>query len=380
MFDTARAAAGVSAAANPVPRTSRRDLAVCCFMRFLRPVQVERPFYRLYADSLCHISVGAMRASRLLTILLTLQLRGRSTAQALADRLEVSRRTIYRDVDELTAAGVPIYAERGSSGGFMLLDGFRTGLTALTSDESEALMLAGVPAAAADLGLGGQAGSAWLKLLSALPDAGREGADRMSSRFHLDVVDWYRRRATPGSLRTVAAGVWADRMVEFRYESWRRTSRVVVDPLGLVLKAGCWYLVARTRGRLGTYRLDKIFEAQVLEDGFDRPAGFVLAEAWRDSVASFERSLRRQEATIRVSPTCLDRLDRLGADIAERVLAAEPDDAGLLTASVPIEGIGYAAGLLLGLGDEVEVLEPSELRSEIARLAAGVVRLYHVPA
>lgn len=317
-----------------------------------------------------------MRASRLLTIMLTLQLRGRVTAQALADKMEVSRRTIYRDVDELTAAGVPIYAERGSSGGFALVDGFRTGLTALTMNEAEALMLAGIPAAAADLGLASAAGSAWLKLISALPEMGREGADRMAQCFHLDVVDWYQRRTVPGSLRTVAEGLWSDRRITFVYESWSRSSRVTVDPLGLVLKAGCWYLVGRSSGRSSTYRLDKITESRVLEEGFARPVNFVLAVAWAESVGRFEASLRRGTATIRVAQSCLDRVNRLDADIAERVLAAECEPNGWRTAVIPIEDVSHAAGLLLSFGDEIEVIEPGELRKEIARRASRVLSMY----
>lgn len=317
-----------------------------------------------------------MRASRLLTILLTLQLRGRVTAQALAERLEVSRRTIYRDVDELTAAGVPIYAERGSAGGFALVDGFSTGLTALTTDETEALALAGIPAASADLGLSGAAGSAWLKLLWALPDARREGAERVAQCFHLDVVDWYQRRGAPACLQAIATAVWSDRRIALEYESWRGPSHATLEPLGLVLKAGRWYLVAQAGGRSRTYRLDKVKHARLLEEVFIRPAGFTLADAWRDGVDRFEKGLRRGTAKIRVAPACFDRLDRLGADIAERVLAADSDGDGWRSAVVPIEGIAHAAALLLGFGDEIEVAEPAELREEIGRRAASVIRMY----
>ena len=317
-----------------------------------------------------------MRASRLLTILMTLQLRGRVTAQALADLLEVSKRTVYRDIDELSAAGVPVYAERGPDGGFALLDGFRLQLTGLTTAETEALSLAGVPAAAADLGLSRAAADARLKLLAALPAAARAGAERVGERFHLDPVDWYRRHRVPSHLRTVAQALWSDRRLEVSYESWTRTSRSRLDPLGLVLKAGRWYLVARAGAKDRIYRLDKILDARVLDERLERPPSFELAAAWQALTASFEAGLRRGTATLRAAPSSLNRLERLGADMAEPLLAAAPDAAGWREATVPVEGVAHAAGLLLGFADEIEVLAPPELREELLRRARRVIRLY----
>ncbi len=316
-----------------------------------------------------------MRASRLLTILISLQLRGRVTAQALADQLEVSRRTIYRDIDELSAAGVPVYADRGPSGGFALLDGFRTELTGLTQAETEALLLAGVPAAAADLGLAGAASAVRVKLLASAPGPGREGARRVADRFHLDPMDWYRRARAPTHLQAIARCVWEDRRVEVTYQSWNRTSRAVVDPLGLVLKAGRWYMVGRRGGRTGTYRLDKVLGVAPGEP-FTRPEPFDLARFWQGSVTRFEAGLRRGTATLRASPDSLDLLDRLGDDMAEPLRAATPGADGWRQATVPIEGVGHAAGLLLGLADAVEVLSPPELRAELARRARRVLGLY----
>lgn len=321
-----------------------------------------------------------MRASRLLTILTTLQLRGRVTAQALAEQLEVSKRTIYRDVDELSAAGVPIYADRGPSGGFALLDGFRTELTGLTGAESDALPLAGIPAAAADLGLAGAASAARLKLLAAMAPPARESANRVADRFHLDPADWYLRPRPPAHLRTVAHCVWENRQLEILYESWRRTARSRVDPLGLVLKAGCWYLVAARGAREAIYRLDKILEAVPAEQSFTRPAGFDLAAAWRANLERFEAGLHRATARLRVSASALDRLYRLGDAIAEPIRAADTDAQGRREAEVPIESVDHAAALLLGFGDQIEVLAPHALREEIARRAAAVVALYREDA
>ena len=315
-----------------------------------------------------------MRASRLLSILLTLQLRGRVTARELADSLEVSRRTIYRDVDELSAAGVPIYADRGVGGGFALLEGFRTELTGFTTVETEALLLAGLPAAAADLGLAEAASLGRLKLLSALPGPARELARRVADRFHLDPLDWYRRSSPPPHLRTIAAAIWEARRIRVRYESWNRSARRILDPLGLVLKAGEWYVLARSGKRTGIYRVSGVLEVQPM-DGFDRP-DLDLAKAWAEQVRRFEASLRVATATIRCSPRALSRLYRLGADMSEPLLSAVPDGEGWRQAEVPIEGIAHAAGLLLGLADDIEVLHPPELRDALAQRASRVTRLY----
>ena len=316
-----------------------------------------------------------MRANRLLSILLTLQLRGRVTARELAERFEVSRRTIYRDVDELSTAGVPIYADRGVGGGFALREGFRTELTGFTPPETEALLLAGLPRAAADLGLTEAASLARLKLLSALPGPARELARRVADRFHLDAVDWYRRASPSPYLRTVAAAVWEARRIRVRYESWTRTARRTLEPLGLILKAGEWYALARSAKRIGIYRVSNFLEAELLAEEFQRPE-IDIASVWADEVRRFEASLRAGTATIRASPRALSRLYRLGADMSEPLLAAVPDGEGFRQAEVPIEGVPHAASQLLGFADDIEVLGPAELRDELARRAERIAAIY----
>lgn len=321
-----------------------------------------------------------MRASRLLTILLTMQMEGRTTARSLADKLEVSKRTIYRDIDELSAAGVPVFAERGADGGFALLDGFKAQLTGLTAAESEAMLLAGVPAAAADLGLAVPAAAARLKLLAALPEASRAGAERVAALFHLDPSDWYRRARVPEHLSTVAKALWDGRAIKLLYESWTRTAHVRVEPLGLIMKAGRWYVLAGADDTQRIYRVDKMHAVTILDAACRRPIGFDLASAWAEASTRFEASLKQGKATLRVSPGSLDRLDRLGFQVAEPLLAAEPDELGWRRAVVPIEGVTHAAGLLLGFADEIEVLEPTELRHELARRAEQVAALYRTDA
>jgi len=320
-----------------------------------------------------------MRASRLLSILITLQLRGRVSARALAQQFEVSKRTILRDIDALSAAGVPVYGERGAAGGFALHDGWRTQLTGLTGGEAEALLLAGVPVAAADLGLGATAQAVRLKLLAALPADASTAARRVAERFHVDHAPWHQRpSASRDDLRLLAQAVWECRQVRLRYESWSGAQARTLEPLGVVLKAGVWYFVAQRRGRATIHRLDKARDLTLLEKTFERPREFDLAAAWRTAVESFEAGLIEASARVRVRDAAMSRLDRLGAAMAEPIRAAPVVD-GWREAEAPIEGVAHAASLILGFGDGIEVLSPPELREELARRAQAVVAFYRTP-
>jgi predicted DNA-binding transcriptional regulator YafY len=323
---------------------------------------------------------GKMRASRLLSILITLQTHGRVTAAALAARFEVSQRTIYRDVDALSAAGVPIYADRGPGGGFALLDGYRTRLTGLTAAEAEAVLLMGLSGPLDDLGLGEAASAARLKLVAALPPAAGDSARRVGDRFHLDPVDWYRRAAPPAQLAIVATALWAERRLAIRYESWKGEVARTIDPLGLVLKAAQWYLVARADGDMRTYRVARILVAELLEQRFERPADFDLAGHWQREVARFEAELKQDRAEILVHPEAIAAIDRLGADVAQIVRAAQADADGARRVTIPIEGVAYTASLLLGFGNRIEVLAPEPLRAELGASAARIASLYREQA
>jgi predicted DNA-binding transcriptional regulator YafY len=193
------------------------------------------------------------------------------SAQALADELEVSVRTIYRDMDHLSTAGVPVVVERGATGGFELLEGWRTKLTGLTPIEAQALFVSGLPTAASQLGLGEAMASAQLKLLAALPADWQADARRVSSRFHVDPVGWYRHAAPADFLSAVANAVWTERSLTIRYESWKDIVNREIDPLGLVLKAGDWYLVGSSGGKPRTYRVSNILGITVADQIFTRP-------------------------------------------------------------------------------------------------------------
>lgn len=317
-----------------------------------------------------------MRADRLLSILMMLQLRVRTTARELAETLEVSERTIYRDVEALERSGVPILTERGRSGGLRLIGGYQTKLTGLSSEEAEALPFTQIAIAASALGFGGTAEAARLKLFAALPEFARERALRTSERFHLDPAEWYQRPATPPCLRILASAVLADHAVAIDYESWKGRKIRVVEPLGLVLKAGAWYTVARNRDRYAIYRVDGIHSIRSLEKRKVERRNFHLARVWQQEVSRFEASLRRGRATLRIHESAMSRLSRLGADAALAIRGARPDAQGWRTATIWIESIPHAAGLLLGFDSDIEVQSPPALRQELALRAGRIAALY----
>jgi predicted DNA-binding transcriptional regulator YafY len=319
-----------------------------------------------------------MRASRLLSILMLLQTRGRMTAQALADEFEVSVRTIYRDIDELSAADVPVYADRGPNGGFELLDGYRTKLTGLSPAEAATLFLAGLPGPAAELGLADLLTTAQLKLTAALPQGAQHTANRLAARFHLDPVGWFRSADDARLLPAIADAVWNQRCVEIRYQ--RPTSVVPrkVQPLGLVLKGGAWYLVAQIGGQPRTYRVSNIVDLSGTEERFERPKDFDLVRFWTTASRAYEVGLYRGKAVLRVSPRGMRRLDLFGSAVAQAAAetANPPDSDGWVQVVIPVEAIDQAAADFMRLGTDAEVVDPPELRHRIAEMAYELIRLY----
>ncbi|WP_316247682.1 YafY family protein [Nonomuraea sp. PA05] len=322
-----------------------------------------------------------MRASRLVSILLLLQTRGRMTAQELAERLEVSVRTIYRDVESLHGAGIPLYGDAGPKGGYQLLDGYRTRLTGLTADEAESLFLAGLPGPAAELGLGTVVAAAQLKLMAALPVELRDRAGRIQERFLLDAPTWYRDPDPTTYLAAVADAVWNERRIQIRYRRWKEPQEVErrLEPYGLVVKAGRWYLVAGAGRDVRTYRVSQILDLQPLAERFVRPEGFDLGGYWAGHLAEFEARLRWGEAVVRLSPRGVERLADLmtpGVVAAARQSAQPPDEGGWTRVTVPIESIEHAVGEFLRLGTDAEVLAPAALRERLAETADELARRY----
>jgi predicted DNA-binding transcriptional regulator YafY len=324
-----------------------------------------------------------MLASRLLSILMLLQARGRMSARELAEEFEVAVRTIHRDIDELSAAGVPVYAERGRGGGFRLQDGYRTKLTGLNQSEAEAVFLAGLPGPAAQLGLAEALATARLKLLAALPASLQPGAERIAARFHLDPGAWFHDVDPLPSLPIIARAVWSERMLKLRYrrsgESDARPRRL--GPLGLVLKAGIWYLVAQSgKDAVRTYRAANIHDAEITDEVFARPKYFDLANHWRNAVREYEAGVYHEHADVRLSQRGVYMLDLLGPYVmkAAAETRSKPDRKGWIRCTLPLESIDFGVRELMRLGDEVRVLGPPELRARFAESAARMARMHQM--
>jgi predicted DNA-binding transcriptional regulator YafY len=305
-----------------------------------------------------------------------LQTRGRMTAPDLARELEVSIRTIYRDIDQLSAAGIPVTAERGRGGGFELLNGFRTQLTGLTQPEAEALMLAGLPGPAAELGLADRMASAQLKLMAALPAGMR--AERVASRFHLDLAGWFRATEPAALLPSLASAVWNERYLKIRYRQGADSNETKIGPLGLVLKAGVWYLVAQRGASCRTYRAANILAAEVLDEPFARPRGFDLAAHWTRSSREYELGNYRGHAVVRLSARGRALISLLGPYVAAAVAktAEPPDEQGWQRCTIPVESGDYGIRELLRLGEDLEVLAPAALRTQTRQALRKVLRRY----
>lgn len=346
-----------------------------------------------------------MRASRLISILLLIQARGLMTADQLAAELDVSARTIYRDVDALLAAGIPLYGAAGHQGGYRLVDGYRTRLTGLTAAEAEALFLSGLPGPAAELGLGAVLAAARLKVRAALPPTMAAEADRIAARFHLDAPGWYDSPSEAPFLTAVAGAVWRGRVLRVRYRRWKAPTDVDrrLAPYGLVLKAGRWYLVAVPASAEDsaapvdraspkdsasrkdsaspeddsgprTYRVDQILALTELDEGFTVPDGFDLAGYWAQATASFLSGLHRGEAVVRLAPGASSRLPDAAARARAEAGVLDPD--GWRRAVVPIESVDHACAQFLALGADIEVLGPPRLRARMAQEAAAILARY----
>ena len=322
-----------------------------------------------------------MRAARLIKMVLLLQSRPAMTAAELARELEVSERTVTRDAQALSEAGVPVYAERGRAGGYRLVGGYRTGLTGLARGEAEALFLSGVPGALREMGLADAASTARLKVSAALLPSLRDAPRAAAQRFHLDAPAWFRESEPPRLLPVIADAVWDDRCVRARYrrgdgERPREVEREL-EPYGLVLKAGVWYLCARVRdgGAFRTYRIDRFTGVEHLTDRFGRDASFDLPAFWDEQAERFARSILRAEVVVRLSPTGVRGLAHAVDPVAARdalARAGEPDGRGWVTVSLRVESEEVAHTQLTALGAQAEVVSPASLRE---RFAADAVRL-----
>jgi predicted DNA-binding transcriptional regulator YafY len=322
-----------------------------------------------------------MKSGRLLEMLLLLQARGAFTAAELAERLEVSPRTVYRDAEALSSAGVPIYTERGRAGGIRLLPGYRTDVTGLTQDEARALFVLTTGGAQEDLGLGTAARSAILKVMRAVPEPFRPAATATSQRILVDPAGWMRSPDPVGALGVLQAAVFTDRRLRLRYRSSghrepgaeRSASVRVVDPYGLVCKAGIWYLVADSGGEPRLFRVSRVVSAIADEEPVRRRDGVSLAGLW----ASLRREVEDRPAPLEVAVRVRrEWLDMFGRICAANLTGPLPPATGQWTElRMRFAGV-KAARTLLSFGANVEVMSPASVRADLAAVAAEITDLY----
>jgi predicted DNA-binding transcriptional regulator YafY len=320
-----------------------------------------------------------MRAARLMSLLLHLQTRGQLTVRELAERLEVSERTVQRDVAALAESGIPVRAVRGPAGGYRLGGGYRTKLTGLSTREAEALAFLGLSGPAAELGFGDSLDAARVKMLAALTSEGRERVERAAARFHVDPVRWYATAEPTPALPAVTQALWEDRRIRIKYS--RRDKQVrtrVVDPLGLVLASGNWYLTAAHKESRRSYRVSRLLEVRVLDEPAHRPDGFLLAEAWAASRRELENSHEQIEITLRADGAVLPRLRKLVAVSGQNRIDLTTPPGTRVELTVPFEGHQWALTTLLGLGGAVEVLAPDTLRTAIRREVQQMAAKYQI--
>ena len=325
-----------------------------------------------------------MRADRLLSLVLLLQARGRLTAGAIAAELEVSVRTVYRDLDALVAAGVPVLTGSGPGGGCRLMADYRFPLRGLRPDEAEALLILGVPGVLRELGLDRALDAAQRQIrVTAAPEGGAGADGDGAALVHLDMPRWFGGQEEVPALRDLAQALRSGRRLVLRYRPQGEESGAeprVVGPLGLVNKAGLWYLVTCAPDRPGirVFRVARITSARVLAERFERPAGFDLAGFWRQWSAEFEASRPQLPVTLRVSPPALAVFGEVFGPAVGPALAAAlpPDGGGWRVVTLSFEHERAAVGRLAGFADQVEVLTPPSVRAGLVATARQILRRY----
>ncbi len=317
-----------------------------------------------------------MRADRLLSILLLLQVHRRITAHELARRLEVSERTIYRDMEALSIAGIPVTAERGTGGGLILAEAFRTNLTGLKANEIQALFLERPVHVLNDLGLHQASEAALIKLQAVLPAIYRYNAEYVRQRIHVDGSGWQQSgEESLTFLPILQEAIWQEHKVALTYQRSDKLVERILDPLGLVVKGRIWYLIASVAGEKRTYRISRIQHASQLDEASVRPTDFDLADYWQQSSVAFVTNIPRYVVSVRLHQRVLPRLIHAGRFIQVEPLG-QPNADGLLDARILFEARDEACGYLLSFGTDIEILEPDELREQVIMLATSLVAFY----
>jgi predicted DNA-binding transcriptional regulator YafY len=317
-----------------------------------------------------------MRADRLISILLLLQNHEKMTTKVLAKELEVTERTIHRDMESLSAAGIPVLAERGKHGGWRLVDQYRTRLTGLKESELKTLFLSPSFQLLSDLGFTKDWKEARQKLLASLPNALQTHADDMWNRVHFDTDTWRQSSQELSALSTLQQAIWDERKIKMKYEKANKeTSERIVEPLGLVAKGRTWYLIAISRGDIRNFRVSRIKSAELTSDSFSRPAEFQLAEYWNQSKQTFVENLPVFEVDVEVSPSIMQRLTFTGRFV-QLLNTGIPKGNGWIPVKLSFDTEEEAKAYILGFGDQIRILQPISLIDSVKQMADSVLSLY----
>ena len=321
-----------------------------------------------------------MRADRLLSIVLLLQANHQMTSRDLAARLEVSERTLHRDMEALSGVGIPVIAARGSGGGWSLLGDYRTNLTGLNEAEIQSLFLTKSTKLLADLHLDKAADGALLKLLASLPSTFRQGAERARQRIYIDVSGWSRREEAVPFLPVLQEALWTERQLVIGYERGENAEAVerLISPFGLVAKGSVWYLVGAVDGNVRTYRVSRISFAKVLDSVATVPVEFKLAEYWEQAASSFKSGAPKYLASFWVSPSVLLRLNFAGR-FARVNETDETDERGWKKVIIGFDVDEMACEYAVSFGPNMEVIEPLTLREKVIAMTKATLQFYTTP-
>lgn len=314
-----------------------------------------------------------MRADRLISIVLLLQNRGRMTSRELSEKLEVSERTIHRDMEALSSAGIPIMADRGVNGGWALSEGYKTTLTGMKSEEMLSLLLAHPSGVLGDLGMHSVFEAAYQKLIAAFPAAFRKEAEVVRQRIHIDGAGWNQSTEQVPFLPIIQEAVWEERRLIIHYLREQELVERIVNPLGLVAKSSIWYLVASAPDGLRTYRISRLQYVRKQEEFFERLDSFDLAAYWEQSTSLFKSQLPVYPARVRIKE---QQLSRLSAQWYVKLLHANQAINGFVEADMEFQTLESASELILRFGSAIEVLEPVELRDKVWSEAQAILSLY----
>jgi predicted DNA-binding transcriptional regulator YafY len=318
-----------------------------------------------------------MRGDRLVSILLLLQTHGQITAKELSERLEVSERTIYRDMDALSGTGIPVVAERGKNGGWSLLEDYQTDLTGLKESEIRALFVSPSAHLLDDLGFTRTSEEARNKLIASLPSTYRENAKDVWNRIHIDTSSWRKQKEKIASFEVIKEAIWKENKLTITYQrADGQTDDRTVEPLGLVAKGDLWYLIAsKENGEIRNYRASRIQSAVPLDETFERPNDFNLAQYWNSSTQAFIKKLPSYEVKVEVNPSTLSRLTFTGR-FARVLEIGDKTNKDWIPVTLSFDTEEEAKGYLLGFADQVKVIEPKLLRQKLLEMAEAAVAFY----